>query len=482
MLYDFLVIGSGPGGYVAAIRAAQLGLSTAVVEKEERFGGTCLNIGCIPSKALLDSSELYARLREPGDGGSDLRSHGIKIGKLDLDLKTMMARKQQAVEKLTSGVGRLFKGNGIQTFTGTGRIKAVGKVEVVTPDGRKRTVSARNIVLATGSVPAALPNFPTGRDGFITSTEALSLTRVPGKMAIVGAGAIGLELGSVWARLGAEVTLIELLDQILPGMDTEISRRTRSILGKQGLQILTGTRVLGYEKSGKSAAGVVILTAEAGDGKTKQFPADVVLVAVGRRPYTEGLGLAELGIKMEEGSGRVIVDERFRTSLAGVYAIGDLIPGPMLAHKAEEEGIAVAEIVAGKPGEVNYRTIPSVVYTWPEVASVGKNEEALKQEGVEYKKGTFPFRANGRALAMGSEEGLVKILAGSHTDRVLGVHIVGPWASDLIAEAVTVMEFGGSAEDIARTVHAHPTLPEAVREAALAVDGRAVHVLNSKSR
>ena len=493
MTYDFLVIGSGPGGYVAAIRAAQLGLSTAVVEKEERFGGTCLNIGCIPSKALLDSSELYARMAKRGD--HDVSAHGIKIGKLELDLKTMMARKHQVVEKLTSGVGQLFKGNGIQSFRGTGKITAAGKVEVSDPDGKKQTLSARNIVLATGSVPAALPIFPLGRDGFLTSTEALSLKDVPGKMAVIGAGAIGLELGSVWARLGAEVTVIELLDQILPGMDTEISRRTRSILAKQGLQIHTGTRVLGYQKAGKSAsgkagksaaaksaAGGVILTAEDGEGKQQQFPADVVLVAVGRRPYTEGLGLAELGIKTEEGSGRVIVDQGFQTSLAGVYAIGDLIPGPMLAHKAEEEGMAVAEIVAGKSGEVSYRTIPSVVYTWPEVASVGKSEEALKQEGVEYKKGTFPFRANGRALAMGSEDGLVKILADRRTDRVLGVHIVGPWASDLIAEAVTVMEFGGSAEDIARTVHAHPTLPEAVREAALAVDARAIHVLNKKKR
>lgn len=480
MTYDFLVIGSGPGGYVAAIRAAQLGLSTAVVEKEERFGGTCLNIGCIPSKALLDSSELYARMAERGD--HDLSAHGIKIGKLDLDLETMMERKQQVVEKLTSGVGQLFKGNGIQSFRGTGKITDAGKVEVSDPEGKKQTLSAGNIVLATGSVSAALPIFPVGKDGFLTSTEALSLKDVPGRMAVIGAGAIGLELGSVWARLGAEVTVIELLDQILPGMDTEISRRTRSILAKQELQIHTGTRVLGYQKAGKSAAGGVILNAEDGEGKQQQFPADVVLVAVGRRPYTEGLGLAELGIKTEEGSGRISVDERFRTSLAGVYAIGDLIPGPMLAHKAEEEGVAVAEIVAGRPGEVDYRTIPSVVYTWPEVASVGKSEEALKQEGVEYKKGTFPFRANGRALAMGSEDGLVKILADSRTDRVLGVHIVGPWASDLIAESVAVMEFGGSSEDIARTCHAHPTLPEALREAALAVDGRAIHVLNRKNR
>ena len=503
MEFDCLVIGSGPGGYVAAIRAAQLGLSTAIVEKNERFGGTCLNIGCIPSKALLDSSELYARLRERGagaksSGGHDLESHGIKIGRLDLDLKVMMARKRQVVEKLTSGVGQLLEGNGVRTLNGVGRLVAGGKVEVNFADGKKQTLKARNIVLATGSVPTALSIFPVGRDGFLTSTEALSLKSVPARMVVIGAGAIGLELGSVWARLGAEVTVIELLDQILPGMDSEISRRLRSILGKQGLQILTGTRVLGYEKAGKgkkgnsradgSSAGSggaggsagVVLSAEGRDGRKQQFAADVVLVAVGRRPYTEGLGLAALGVKTQEDNGRVIVDERFQTSLAGVYAIGDLIPGPMLAHKAEEEGIAVAEILAEKPAEVNYGTIPSVVYTWPEVASVGKSEEELKREGVAYNRGTFPFRANGRALAMAEEEGLVKVLAEKSSDRVLGVHILGPWASDLIAEAVTVMEFGGSAEDIARTVHAHPTLPEALREAALDAAGRAIHILSRK--
>ena len=477
-MYDLLVIGSGPGGYVAAIRAAQLGLSCALVEKNQSVGGTCLNIGCIPSKALLDSSELYAHLR--GAGGHDISSHGIKVGKLELDLKAMMARKRQVVEKLTSGVGQLLKGNGVETFQGIGRLVGGGQVEVSSGEGKSKTLAAKNILLATGSVPMQLPAFPIGKDGFVTSTEALSLESVPAKMIVIGAGAIGLELGSVWARLGAEVTVIELLDQILPGMDSEICRRLRSILGKQGLRIVTGTRVLGYEKAGKSKAEGVILTAEAKDGKKQRFAANVVLVAVGRRPYTEGLGLAELGVKTDERTGRVIVDERFQTSLAAVYAIGDLIPGPMLAHKAEEEGIAVAEIVAGMPGEVNYDTIPSVVYTWPEVGSVGTSEDQLKRDGMEYNKGSFPFRANGRALAMASEEGLVKILADKRTDRVLGVHIVGPWASDLISEAVTVMEFGGSAEDMARTVHAHPTLPEAVREAALDVDGRSIHALSVK--
>jgi dihydrolipoamide dehydrogenase len=500
--YDVLVVGSGPGGYVAAIRAAQLGLATALVEKNDSFGGTCLNIGCIPSKALLDSSELYARLAAR-DGADDISSHGIRVGKPTLDLKAMMARKRKVVEKLTSGVGQLLKGNGVETFQGTGRLVDPGTVEVSSVDGKKKTLKAKNLILATGSVPVQLPIFPVGKDGFLTSTEALSLKKVPARMVVIGAGAIGLELGSVWARLGSEVTVIELLDQILPGMDAEISRRLRSILTKQGLQIVTGTRVLGYEKAGKgskssagkskssAAAGEsagkpagepagVILNAEGKDGGKQQYRADVVLVAVGRRPYTEGLGLEELGISTEERSGRVIVDERFQTSQAGVYAIGDLIPGPMLAHKAEEEGVAVAEILAGKPGEVNYNTVPSVVYTWPELASVGKSEETLKQEGVEYNKGSFPFRANGRALAMAGDEGLVKVLADKSTDRLLGVHILGPWASDLIAEAVTVMEFGGSAEDIARTVHSHPTLSEAVREAALDVEDRAIHVLRKK--
>jgi dihydrolipoamide dehydrogenase len=493
--YDFLVIGSGPGGYVAAIRAAQLGLATALVEKDDTFGGTCLNIGCIPSKALLDSSELYARLG--GTGGQGIDTHGIKVGKLGLDLKAMMARKRQVVEKLTSGVGQLLKGNGVQTFKGVGKLAGTGRVEVNSGNEKKRILKSKNIVLATGSVPASLPIFPIGRDGFITSTEALSLRSVPSRLVVIGAGAIGLELGSVWARLGAEVTVVELLDQILPGMDSELSRRLRSILVKQGLQIVTGTKVLGYEKAGTRASGkskstktttnkggttAAVLTAEAKEGDKQQIPADVVLVAVGRRPYTDGLGLAEVGIKTEEPSGRILVDEGYQTSLAGVYAIGDLIPGPMLAHKAEEEGMAVAELLAGKAGEVNYGTIPTVVYTWPEAASVGKTEDELKRDGVAYNKGTFPFRANGRALAMASEDGLVKILADKESDRVLGVHILGPWASDLIGEAVTVMEFGGSAEDIARTVHSHPTLSEAVREAALDVDGRAIHLLNRKKR
>ena len=482
--FDFLVIGSGPGGYVAAIRAAQLGLETAVVEKEERFGGTCLNIGCIPSKALLDSSELYARLHAEGDGG--LEAHGIKIGKLALDLPAMMARKQQVVDRLTSGVGQLLKGNGVKSFHGTARLTAPGAVEVRAADGETLTLKAGNIVLATGSVPSQLPIFPTGKDGFLTSTEALSLNPVLGRLVVIGGESIGLELGSVWARLGAEVTVIELLDQILPGMDGEIAGRLRSILGKQGLKIVTGSRVLGYEKPGGGSKGReaadVILNAEAKDGTRKQYRAEIVLVAVGRRPYTEGLGLAEAGVRTDKRSGRVLVDERFQSSAAGVYAIGDLISGPMLAHKAEEEGIAVAEIAAGAAGEVNYDTIPAVVYTWPEAAGVGRSEEALKQEGTEYRKGSFPFRANGRALAMDSDEGMVKILSHGRSDRLLGVHIVGPWASDLIAEAVTVMEFGGSAEDIARTVHAHPTLPEALREAALDADGRAIHVMSRNKR
>ena len=482
--YEFLVIGSGPAGYVAAIRAAQLGLKTAIVEKEERFGGTCLNIGCIPSKTLLDSSELYARLR--GGRGEELEGHGIKVGKLALNLPAMMERKQQVVDRLTSGVGQLLEANGVKTFHGTARLMAPGAVEVRAAGGDKQTVKAENIVLATGSVSAQLSIIPAGEDGFVTSTEALSLKRVPERMVVIGGGAIGLELGSVWSRLGAEVTVIEVLDLILPGMDGELARRLRGILGKQGLRIVTGSRVLGYEKTGggtnESDAAEVVLNAEAKDGTKQHYPAEVVLVAVGRRPYTEDLGLEAAGVRTDERSGRVLVNERFQSSAAGVHAIGDLISGPMLAHKAEEEGIAVAEIVAGGTGEVTYDTIPSVVYTWPEAAGVGKSEEALKQEGIEYNKGSFPFRANGRALAMGSEEGMVKILSHGKSDRLLGVHIVGPWASDLIAEAVTVMEFGGSAEDIARTVHAHPTLSEALREAALDAGGRAIHVKSRQKR
>jgi dihydrolipoamide dehydrogenase len=471
--YDLLVIGSGPGGYVAAIRAAQLGLSCALVEKSDRFGGTCLNIGCIPSKALLDSSELYMRLRAGGEEG--IGSHGIEIGGVELDLQAMMARKRQVVEKLTSGVGRLLQGNGVRTLRGIGRLLGRGRIEV-SVEGQKQTLEAANILLATGSVPAWLPNLPAGEEGFISSAEALSLEAVPDRMAVIGAGVIGLELGSVWSRLGARVTVIELLDSILPGMDAEMGRRLRGILGRQGMQIVTGTRILGFERQGRG----VVLLAQGQDGTEQRFDADLVLVAVGRRPYSEGLGLPEAGVKTEAASGRVLVNGSFQTSAAGVYAIGDLIPGPMLAHKAEEEGMAVAEILAGSSAEVRYDTIPSVVYTWPELASVGKSEEALKLQGVEYRKGSFPFRVNGRALAMGSEEGMVKILADRRTDRVLGAHILGPWASDLISEVVTVMEFGGSAEDIARTVHAHPTLPEAVREAAMGVDGRSIHLLSRK--
>ncbi len=469
--YDLVVIGSGPGGYVAAIRAAQLGMQCALVEKNERFGGTCLNIGCIPSKALLHSSELYAQLQATGPQG--LGSHGIKVTGPELDLEVMMERKRGVVEKLTSGVARLLEGNGVDTFQGTARLTGKGNVEVDSGGGEKRSLHGRSIILATGSVPGQLPIFPTGRDGFLTSTEALSLAEVPARMAVIGGGVIGLELGSVWARLGSEVTVIELLDQILPGMDGEISRRLKSSLQKQGLKIFTGRRLLGYDKKKKG----VTLQAERSDGSREEFSADVVLVAVGRRPYTEGLGLAEAGVETEEKSGRVVVDERFQTSLPGIYAIGDLIRGPMLAHKAEEDAIAAVELLAGKPGEVSYETVPSVVYTWPEVASVGKSEEQLKEAGIAYKKGVFPFRVNGRALAMANDQGLVKILAQEKSDRLLGVHIVGPWASDLIAEAVAVMEFGGSAEDLARTVHAHPTLSEALREAALDVEGRAIHVL-----
>jgi dihydrolipoamide dehydrogenase len=467
--YDLIVVGAGPGGYVAAIRAAQLGFSCAVVEKDASLGGTCLNIGCIPSKALLDSSELYARIRD----AEAMRGRGIRLAGAELDLPAMLAHKQRVVDKLTGGVATLFQANGVERYHGTARLAGPKSVEVrLEGRGRTVTLSADAILLATGSVPARLPIFPEGEEGFITSTEALSLAEVPKRLAVIGGGAIGLELGSVWSRLGAEVTVVELMGQILPGMDAQSARLLQRSLERQGLAIHTGSQVSGYRRKGQT----ILLEAAGPDKKPLEIPADRVLVAVGRRPFSEGLGLEEAGVALEPRGGRVAVNEYFQTSVPSIYAIGDLIRGPMLAHKAEDEGVAVVELLAGLPGEVNYEAIPAVVYTWPEVASVGKTEEQLKTQGVDYARGSFPFRVNGRALAIDSPEGSVKILADRSTDRVLGAHIVGPWASDLIAEIVAVVEFGGSAEDIARTMHAHPTLPEAVREAALDVDGRAIHL------
>lgn len=464
--FDLIVIGSGPGGYVAAIRAAQLGMNTAIVERWDTLGGTCLNIGCIPSKALLDSSELFQKTRD------ELGVHGIKTAQVSLDLATMMKRKSAVVEKLTSGVGSLMKLNKIEVFHGTGAVRAAGSVSVSGADGKTSDLSAERILLATGSVPVELPFLKFDGKTVVSSTEALSFEKVPGELAVVGAGAIGLELGSVWSRLGAKVTFVELMPAILPGWDTQVSKTLLRELKKGGMDFHLSAKVTGFEKHGK---GKGLLTAESEKGEKIEVSADKVLVAVGRRPYTEGLGLDALGLEREAKGARIAVNEQFETSVHGVFAIGDLVRGPMLAHKAEDEGVAAVERMAGVHGHVNYGTIPGVVYTWPEAATVGGSEEALKEEGVPYRKGTFPFAINGRALAMEAPAGFVKILAHEKSDRILGVHIVGPWASDLIAEAVIAMEFSASAEDLARTVHAHPTLTEVTREAALAVDGRAIH-------
>jgi dihydrolipoamide dehydrogenase len=461
--YDLVVIGAGPGGYVCAIRAAQLGMKVACVEKRATFGGTCLNVGCIPSKALLDSSELFAL------ANARFARHGIQLGKVSLDLPAMMTRKDQVVKGLTDGVAFLFKKNKIIGVQGTARLAGPGRVAV------KRAkietgLEATHIVLATGSEPASLSALPFDGKHVVSSTEALAFDRVPQHLIVVGGGYIGLELGSVWARLGAKVSVVEFLPSLLPLNDREVADALHKALVKQGLTFHLETKVTGATIK----AGQVSVTAQGG-GKDVQFQGDRVLVAVGRRPYTADLGLPEAGVKLDERSGRVMVDDGFRTNAANIYAIGDLISGPMLAHKAEDEGIALAEQLAGKKTHVNHDTIPSVIYTHPEVAAVGKTEEQVKESGREYRVGKFPFSANARARCLDEAEGFVKVVADTKTDRVLGVHIIGPRASELIAEAVSVLEFSGSAEDIARTCHAHPTLSEAVREAALAVDRRAIH-------
>jgi dihydrolipoamide dehydrogenase len=470
--YDVLILGAGPGGYVAAIRAAQLGLKTGIVEKRAAsdgkplLGGTCLNVGCIPSKALLDSSELYAKAT------GEFADHGITVSTPKLDIPKMIARKQGVVDKMTGGLNGLMKGRKVDVIGGSARLAGEGKVTVTGSDGKETTLEAESIVLATGSEPVELPFLPFDGDYVVSSTEALEFDSVPDEMVVVGAGAIGLELGSVWSRLGAKVTVVEIMKDILPGWDPQVAKIMRRELKSQGIEFLLGHKVTGLAKGKKKGVAV-----EDPDGKSITVPAKKVLVAVGRRPYYDGLGLDEAGVKTDEKTRRIAVDEHFQTSVANVFAIGDLIHGPMLAHKAEDEGVAVAEIIAGLAGHVNYGTIPGVVYTWPEAATVGKSEEDLKSEGVAYRKGSFNFGGNGRAVAMASTGGFVKILADEETDRVLGAQIVGPWASDLISEIVAVMEFGGSAEDIGRIVHAHPTLTEAVKEAALAVDKRAIHAL-----
>lgn len=463
--FDVAVLGAGPGGYVAAIRAAQLGMKVVCIDKRPALGGTCLNIGCIPSKALLDSSELYAVTQ------SRLGRHGIHVGDVTLDLKAMMARKDRVVKGLTDGVAFLFKKNNITFVQGTARLAGSGKVAIKSAQGAGEIVEATSILLATGSEPATLPALRFDGTAIVSSTEALSFDKVPTHLIVVGGGYIGLELGSVWARLGAKVTVIEFLPRILPSGDAEVATQLHKLLAKQGLTFHVETKVTGASVQG----GQVIVNAQA-KGENVLFQGDKVLVAVGRRPFTAGLGLEEAGVAVDEHSGRVVVNEQFETKLSGVYAIGDLIAGPMLAHKAQEEGVALAEQLAGKNTHVNYATIPSVIYTWPEVASVGQTEEQVKESGRAYRVGRFPFQANGRARSLDEGDGFVKIIADAKTDRLLGVHILGPRASELIAEAVLAMEYAGSAEDIARTCHAHPTLSEAVHEAALAVEKRAIHI------
>jgi len=466
MSYDLIVIGTGPGGYVCAIRAAQLGLKTAVVEKRATFGGTCLNIGCIPSKALLHASELF------DEAGHAFAKMGISVPAPKLDLKQMLAFKQEAVDGNVKGVEFLFKKNKIDSIIGTGRIAAPGKVEVTGSDGKTQTLETKSIVIATGSDVAKLRGVDIDEKRIVSSTGALTLPEVPKHLLVIGAGVIGLELGSVWRRLGAKVTVVEFLDGVLPGMDGEVRKQSQRLFEKQGMTFKLSSKVTAVDTLGKTLKAAV---EPAKGGASETIEADVVLVSTGRVPYTEGLGLKELGVKMDE-RGRVVVDHYFATSVPGVWAIGDVIAGPMLAHKAEDEGVAVAEILVGQAGHVNYDVIPAVVYTMPEIASVGKTEEELKAANVAYNTGKFPFTANGRAKANQQTDGFVKILADAGTDRVLGVHIVGSDAGNMIAEACIAMEFGASAEDIARTCHAHPTLPEAVKEAALAVDKRAIHM------
>jgi dihydrolipoamide dehydrogenase len=468
--YDLIVIGSGPGGYVCAIRAAQLGMKTAVVEKRATFGGTCLNIGCIPSKAMLNASELYE------EAGHKFAEMGIKVGRPGVDLATMLKYKQQAVDVNVKGVDYLFRKNKIEAFHGAARITASGRVEVKNADGKAQStlqvLQTKAIVIATGSDVARLNGIDIDEKRIVSSTGALELAAVPKKLLIVGAGIIGLELGSVWRRLGAEVTIVEFLDQILPGIDIEVGKQFHRIVQKQGIAVRLSSKVAAVDASGKTLK-VKVEPATDG-GAAEMLEADIVLVAIGRAPYTEGLGLEAVGVK-KDNRGRVIVNSRYRTNVEGIYAIGDVIAGPMLAHKAEDEGVAVAEILAGQAGHVNYDVIPNVVYTYPEIASVGKSEEELKAAGIAYNVGKFPFTANARARINLTAEGFVKILADANTDRVLGVHIIGPDAGNMIGEAAVAMEFGASSEDIARTCHAHPTLSEAIKESALAVAKRAIN-------
>lgn len=460
--YDLIVIGSGPGGYVGAIRAAQLGLKTAVIEKDKTYGGTCLNVGCIPSKALLESSEHFQAAQH------DLAAHGVKVSKVDLDLSTMMMRKEKIVKTNTEGIAFLFKKNKITPYNGFGKIVAPGKVEVKGVDGNTQILTTKNIMIATGSQPVELPFLKFDEKRIVSNTGALALTQVPKTMIVVGGGVIGLELGSVWQRLGSKVTVIEYANRLGGGMDQDCMGVLRKSLEKEGMSFLLSTKVTG---SSVLKDGVEVTYESLTDGKTSAMKADVVLVATGRKPFTQGLGCEEVGIQ-KDPQGRITVDSHFQTTVPGIYAIGDVIVGPMLAHKAEEEGVALAEMLAGHAGHVNYNTVPGVIYTHPELSSVGITEEQAKEKGLEVNLGKFPFMANGRARAKGYTEGFVKIIADKKTDRILGAHMVGPSVSELIHEVIVCMEFGGSSEDLARSFHAHPTLSEVVREAALAVEKR----------
>ncbi len=463
--YDLVVIGGGPGGYNCAIRGAQLGMRVACVEKRDTYGGTCLNVGCIPSKALLHASEVY---HETCNGISRL---GVKVHGVDLDLPLMMQHKDKSVRALTKGVEYLLNKNKIDAISGAGRIVSPSRVDVTGPDGAVNTLETRNIVIATGSEVMPLPGIDVDEDRIVSSTGALSLRYVPQHLVVVGGGYIGLEMGSVWRRLGAKVTVVEFLDRITPGLDAEIADQFQKVLRKQGFEFKLGTKVTGVDKL---SDGVRISTEDAAGGNDGQIEADVVLISIGRRPYTDNLGLEDVGVQMDNRG--FILTDHFKTNVDGIYAIGDVTHGPMLAHKAEDEASAVAEVIAGQAGHVNYDVIPSVVYTSPEVAAVGKTEEELKDQGVSYKVGRFPFTANARAKVAGHTEGMVKVIADAATDQVLGVHMIGPNVGEIIAEAAIAMEFCASAEDIAMTCHAHPTLTEAVRQAAMDVHGRTMQM------
>jgi dihydrolipoyl dehydrogenase len=465
-VFDVVVIGGGPGGYVAAIRAAQLGMKVACVEKRASLGGTCLNVGCIPSKALLNSSELYAEAR---DG---LNAFGIRIPTVELDLPAMQDQKSKVVKELTQGIEFLFRKNKVTSIKGAARLEAAGRVRVELNAGGNQHLNARNVVIATGSDTATIPGIEIDEERIVSSTGALDLDAVPAHLVVVGAGYIGLELGTVWRRLGAKVTVVEWLDRITPGMDLEVSRQFQRLLSRQGLGFKLGTKVTEVDHGGDR----LIVTTEAVDGgDPEKMKADVMLIAVGRRPYTDGLGMENFGLKADN-HGRIEVDRNYATSAPGIYAIGDVIKGPMLAHKAEDEGVCVAEHLAGQSPHLDYDAVPAVIYTAPEVASVGKSEEQLKEAGIAYKAGKFPFSANARARATGKTDGFVKVLADAKTDRLLGVHIIGAEAGTMIAEAALAIEFGASSEDLARTCHAHPTLEEAIKEAALATQGAPLHI------